>query len=199
LQQIQALGQRIELFEKLQIECSIMDPLKIPLHSNVRWGTAFNMLNRSYQLRQVCIPYHSRKYQVNNHSLLMSSAYRRPALHPYYKIAYIELAWGGAKEQEAEYEAGNFESKNWQDEARKILEKTVSNITLHPRAPPNVLLILQMERYWKTRPNTTSMTNKPSPAVTAERTEDSVISEFNRHRLTLVSQEQDGGLAFSTG
>jgi len=23
-------------------------------------------------------------------------------LHPYYKLAYIELAWGGAKEQEAE-------------------------------------------------------------------------------------------------
>jgi hypothetical protein len=35
LQQIQASGQRIELFEKLQIECDIMVPLKIPLHSNV--------------------------------------------------------------------------------------------------------------------------------------------------------------------
>jgi hypothetical protein len=54
------------------------------------------------------------------------------ALHPYYKLAYIELAWGGAKEQEAEYEAGNFEAKNWQDEARKILEKTVSNIAASP-------------------------------------------------------------------
>jgi hypothetical protein len=57
LQQIQSSGQRIELFEKLQIECGITDPLKIPLHSNVRWGTAFNMLSRSYQLRQVRIPY----------------------------------------------------------------------------------------------------------------------------------------------
>jgi hypothetical protein len=55
---IQASGQRIELFEKLQIECGIADPLKIPLHSNVRWGTAFNMLTRSYQLRQVRIPSH---------------------------------------------------------------------------------------------------------------------------------------------
>jgi hypothetical protein len=52
------------------------------------------------------------------------------ALHPYYKLAYIELAWGGTKEQEAEYEAGNFEAKNWQDEAQKILEKTVSNIAV---------------------------------------------------------------------
>jgi hypothetical protein len=56
------------------------------------------------------------------------------ALHPYYKLAYIELAWGGAKEQEAEFEAGNFSAKNWQDEARKILEKTVSNIAASPLA-----------------------------------------------------------------
>lgn len=61
---------------------------------------------------------------VNVDYLLVSSI----ALHPYYKLAYIELAWGGAKEQQAEYEAGKFEAKNWQDEARKILEKTVSNI-----------------------------------------------------------------------
>jgi hypothetical protein len=54
------------------------------------------------------------------------------ALHPYYKLAYIELAWGGAKEQDAEFEAGNFHAKNWQDEARKILEKTVSNIAALP-------------------------------------------------------------------
>jgi hypothetical protein len=52
-QQIQASGQRIEVFENLQIECGITDPLKIPLHSNVRWGTAFNMLTRSYKLRDV--------------------------------------------------------------------------------------------------------------------------------------------------
>jgi hypothetical protein len=50
-----------------------------------------------------------------------------------------------------------------------------------------------MERYWKTRPNTTSRTRDPSPAVTAERVEDSVISEFDRRRLTLMSQEQDEG------
>jgi hypothetical protein len=54
------------------------------------------------------------------------------ALHPYYKLAYIELAWGGAKEQEAELEAGNFQAKNWQDEARKILEKTVTYIATLP-------------------------------------------------------------------
>jgi hypothetical protein len=35
------------------------------------------------------------------------------ALHPYYKLAYIELAWGSAKEQDAKYKARNFEAKNW--------------------------------------------------------------------------------------
>lgn len=51
--QIQASGQRIEYFEKLQIQCKIADPLRIPLHSNVRWGSAYRMLDRSYKLRQV--------------------------------------------------------------------------------------------------------------------------------------------------
>jgi hypothetical protein len=32
---------------------------------------------------------------------------------------------GGAKEQDDEREAGNWDAKNWQDEARKILERTV--------------------------------------------------------------------------
>ncbi|KAH9955089.1 hypothetical protein BGW80DRAFT_1467274 [Lactifluus volemus] len=30
-----------------------------------------------------------------------------PALHPYYKLTYIEHVWGGAKEQEAKQKAGN--------------------------------------------------------------------------------------------
>ena len=47
---IQASGQRIAYFERLQKECGIDTPLKIPLHSNVRWGTADGMLARSYNL-----------------------------------------------------------------------------------------------------------------------------------------------------
>lgn len=38
--------------------------------------------------------------------------------------------WGGAKEQEAEREAGNWGAKNWQDEARKVLEQTVRHSCL---------------------------------------------------------------------
>jgi hypothetical protein len=33
--------------------------------------------------------------------------------------------WGGEKEQEEERAAGNLHAKNWQDEARQIVEETV--------------------------------------------------------------------------
>ena len=46
-------------------------------------------------------------------------------LHPYYKLQYIKLAWGGEKEQAEERAAGNQNAKNWQDKAKKILETTV--------------------------------------------------------------------------
>jgi len=50
---IQASGQRIAYFEWLQKECGIDTPLKILLHSNVRWGIADGMLAHSYNLQQV--------------------------------------------------------------------------------------------------------------------------------------------------
>jgi hypothetical protein len=50
--QIQSSGQRIEYFEKCQLQCGITNPLKIPLHSNTRWGSAYSMLDRAYELQQ---------------------------------------------------------------------------------------------------------------------------------------------------
>ena len=47
---IQASGQRIMYFEQLQKECGIDIALKIPLQSNIRWGTANGMLAQSYDL-----------------------------------------------------------------------------------------------------------------------------------------------------
>jgi hypothetical protein len=32
-------------------------------------------------------------------------------LHPYYKLAYIKLSWGGPEEQAAKIEAGNLNAK----------------------------------------------------------------------------------------
>ena len=46
-------------------------------------------------------------------------------LHPYYKLDYIGMAWGGEKEQAEEQGEGFEGAKNWQDIALKIFEETV--------------------------------------------------------------------------
>ena len=47
-------------------------------------------------------------------------------LHPYYGFPYIAHQWGGDEERENNIAAGNRDAKNWQDEAMKVLEDTVS-------------------------------------------------------------------------
>jgi hypothetical protein len=76
LHKIQASGQRIEYFEKLQINCKINEPLRIPLHSNVRWGSAYNMLKRALQLRQVSPMVFITFYCADLNSLSISSSNR---------------------------------------------------------------------------------------------------------------------------
>jgi len=49
-------------------------------------------------------------------------------LHPYYKLAYIKISWGGPKEKAAEIAKGNLTAKDWHDEARKVVEDTVSSL-----------------------------------------------------------------------
>jgi hypothetical protein len=49
-------------------------------------------------------------------------------LHPYYKLAYIKISWGGPKEKAAEIAKGNLTTKDWHDEARKVVEDTVSSL-----------------------------------------------------------------------
>jgi hypothetical protein len=38
-------------------------------------------------------------------------------LHPYYKLAYIKVSWGGPKEQATEITSRNLNAKDWHDEA----------------------------------------------------------------------------------
>ena len=38
------------------------------------------------------------------------------------------MAWGGPDEQDAKIAAGNFDAKDWQDEDRQIVEKTIRQI-----------------------------------------------------------------------
>jgi hypothetical protein len=37
--------------------------------------------------------------------------YLKTVLHPYYKLDYISLKWGGEKEQQEEQENGNLDAK----------------------------------------------------------------------------------------
>ncbi|KAF9235988.1 hypothetical protein BU15DRAFT_33596, partial [Melanogaster broomeanus] len=46
-------------------------------------------------------------------------------LHPYYKIDYIKMQWGGAEEQAQAHTAGNPNAVNWHDEAMKVIESTM--------------------------------------------------------------------------
>ena len=70
-------------------------------------------------------------------------------LHPYYKLTYIKLAWGGEKEQFEEKAVGNKDAKNWQDKARNILEDTVCVVLQDTRQDFNEIPS-QMESYWRT-------------------------------------------------
>ena len=73
-------------------------------------------------------------------------------LHPYYKLDYIALSWGGAREQAEERAAGNKDAKNWQDEARKLVEIVVSNYIIVSDQTLIYIYDMQMEVYYKNRP-----------------------------------------------
>jgi hypothetical protein len=63
------------------------------------------------------------KFCLSYSNLLLTSSFT--VLHPYYKLAYIKLSWGGAEEKAAEIAAGNLDAKDWHDEANKLVENTV--------------------------------------------------------------------------
>jgi len=87
---------------------------------------------------------------------------------------YIKLAWGGEEEQAKERAAGNRNAKNWQDEARKVLERT-------------------MEHYWKARIEVPSTTPELPPAGSKDN-DDSIASEYDHlRRSRLLPDNQDDG------
>ncbi|KAF5383745.1 hypothetical protein D9615_003755 [Tricholomella constricta] len=262
---IQSSGQRIQKFNSIQMECGFTTPLKITLHNNTRWGSAFGMLNRAYMLQAAINLFISSADQLygpittlhhdgrvskkipwtafalsdsdwtrvldakmiladSNRVLHQFSADKHPSLyralpaledlqsaweskiedsqfdiyhdairdglaklgkyycrfdekpayilalvlHPYFKLHYIKLAWGGAEEQAAKKAAGNRHAKNWQEEALQVVENAMSE-------------------YWNTRPQPSPTPHLTLPDPDSSR-QDSFLSEFDRHRLTLVSQ-----------
>ncbi|KAG1745838.1 uncharacterized protein EDB91DRAFT_1080096 [Suillus paluster] len=106
-------------------------------------------------------------------------------LHPYYKLEYIKMTWEGREEQEHERAAGNFNAKDWHDEALKVVETT-------------------MEDYWKTHPSsTTTMHPLATASVASTSTTPShdtimVESAFDHHCCLLLEQatlDHDAGWA----
>ncbi len=55
LYKIEASGQRIEAFNRRQIEEGFDRPRKLVIHGNTRWGSAHGMLKRSHELRKAWI------------------------------------------------------------------------------------------------------------------------------------------------
>lgn len=52
---IQASGQRIQEFERIQRECGIETPLALILHGNTHWGSAYGMVEQGLRLSKVCV------------------------------------------------------------------------------------------------------------------------------------------------
>ena len=89
-------------------------------------------------------------------------------LHPYYKLTYIEMEWGGAEEQRKVQEKGDLNAKDWCDEARQIIEKV-------------------MEEYWNNCPipqdNAPEVATESQPAKSDER-----ITPCDCHRRALIEK-----------
>lgn len=112
-------------------------------------------------------------------------------LHPYYKLAYIEHAWGGEKEQLEEILDGNIDAKNWQDEAQQIVERTVSLFYIFTYYLSD-RFSWQMRRYWAARPRAPV---KPTPQIepASNNTTKGQMSDFDYHRKTLLQREDQEG------
>ena len=113
-------------------------------------------------------------------------------LHPYYKLTYIKLAWGGEKEQVEEKAVGNKDVKNWQDKARKILEDTVCVVLWDTHQDFNEIPS-QMESYWRTQ----LKAHNRAPPNTAIASSDaacasSFLSEYDCHHQMLLMLEEEG-------
>ena len=94
-------------------------------------------------------------------------------LHPYYKLAYIKMAWGGPEEQAAEKASGNEDVKDWHDEASKIVEWA-------------------MEVYWHKRQ---IGPNQQEDAPVSDGDDLSHKSVFDRLQQTLITCDGDDGWA----
>ncbi|KAG6913654.1 hypothetical protein DXG01_005302, partial [Tephrocybe rancida] len=55
-------------------------------------------------------------------------------LHPYFKLHYIKITWRGSEEQQDEFDKGNFDAKDWVNEARQIVKASTAKAAPQPTA-----------------------------------------------------------------
>ena len=79
------------------------------------------------------------------------------------------MVWGGAEEQRREQEVGNRHTKNWYDEAIKVIEGT-------------------MGEYWNANSIDTSAGMSTNTSGTLEPDNDTLESDFDHHRRLLLMQ-----------
>lgn len=86
------------------------------------------------------------------------------------------MQWGGAEEQAKEREAGNMNAVNWQDEAMRIVERT-------------------MQDYWEEAEEDAA--DGKAPVSRAPLSSVNTESEFDRHRRLLIAKARRDGTAAS--
>ena len=101
-------------------------------------------------------------------------------VHPYYKLAYIKMAWGGPEEQAHEREAGNLNAKDWYDKAHKVVERAMASYWRDPAAPQTPFTNF-ME-------SSSAATEGSGLDGTATRT---LESEFDQHHRLLIQQSSE--------
>ncbi len=118
-------------------------------------------------------------HSVNVFMFLINRFYAnvKTVLHPYYKLAYIKMAWGGPEEQAAERASGNADAKDWHDEALKIVEWTA-------------------EEYWRKRQKAL-MPRERTPVSDSNDGGDKLSpkSAFDLLRQRLITRDGDEGWA----
>lgn len=110
-------------------------------------------------------------------------------LHPYYKLAYIKIAWGGPEEQAKEIAAGSPYAKDWRDEAKKIVERTVSSNSIPVELVANEMI--HILHRWRS----TIETAHVSLMELADVANAPVLSDFDKHREHLLTDDAQEGWA----
>jgi len=109
-------------------------------------------------------------------------------LHPYYKLDYIKIAWGGAEEQEQQQAAGDPNAKNWHDKALKIIENAMRDYWKEAQEESHCQLVTHEQ----------STSASQSSPTTGSATLDSTFDRHRRELLEKAARENSALLGWAT-